>query len=204
MPFSISVDLRIQFYEALLRRLEKYRMGGALRDKDGVLRRAAALMKEIAYSGLPPADIMSYYGERIDRLAHAIETLHVNETLRPFLHYVVDEFRDFRRKFSRSVREPFEVFRYAIVDIVSVSKHPTLKNLRITRVRDGRGTVYTVVTNLDVKEGQRAAVVFLPPREFDGVVSEAMFVKVGISGPEDISEEDMRELNKYFYEITSS
>lgn len=199
-------DVRVRFYEGLVSSLENYLRSGTVRDKEKAISRLSSLLKEIKYSYMEPSEIVSTYKQRIEELAGALERISVSsDSVRRFLSYVVEELRDFPRKFSRPVSEPFQVFRFAIVEIVSVSKHPALQNLRVTRVRDRRGNVYTVVTNIqDVKEGMRAAVVFLPPKEFGGVWSEAMFVKVGIREPEDMSVDDLRGLNAYYYQIISS
>ncbi len=211
MPFPTEFlvdtanDLRVRFYEGLLQSLEKYVRSGTIRDKENVVSKLSSLVKEIKYSYLEPSEIISTYGEKVDELASALDQIPVSsDAVRRFVRFVVEELRDFPRKFSRSIQEPFQVFRYAIVDVVGVSKHPTLQNLRVTRVRDQNGNVYTVVTNItNVKEGMRAAVVFLPPRAFEGVWSEAMFIKVGIKGPEDLSVKELRELNAHYYRIIS-
>ncbi len=198
-------DLRLRFYAALADRLSRLVRSGAVRDPKDAVRRLSSLVKEATYSYLEPSEMISVYAPRFEEIVEDLRDCRTgSESARRLLDYVVQELQDFRRKFSRPCRRPYEVFRYAIVEIVSVSKHPQLERLRITRVRDGSGRTYTVVTNLPVKEGERAAIVFLPPKEFGGVWSEAMFVKVGISGPGDVREEDLKEVEAKYAEITAS
>ncbi len=200
-----AADLRLRFYAALAERLSRLVRSGTVRDPRGAVRRLSSLVKEVMYSYLEPEEIVGVYALRFEEIAEDLRDCRTgSESARRLIEYVAQELNDFRRKFSRPCRRPYEVFRYAIVDIVSVSRHPTLQNLRVTRARDGRGNVYTVVTNLDVKGGERAAIVFLPPREFGKVWSEAMFVKVGIAGPEDVTEEDLKEVEAKYAEIISS
>jgi predicted RNA-binding protein with EMAP domain len=70
--------------------------------------------------------------------------------------------------------DPFYAFDIECVTVTSVSRHPSADNLYVTTAR-GR-LAYTIVTNLgDVRRGQLRAAAILPPREFRGVVSEAMY-----------------------------
>ncbi len=70
--------------------------------------------------------------------------------------------------------DPFYAFDVECVTVTSVSKHPNADNLYVTHAK-GR-LAYTIVTNLaDVRRGDVRAAVVLPPREFRGVVSEAMY-----------------------------
>lgn len=61
------------------------------------------------------------------------------------------------------------------VEVVSVLKHPSAKNLYVTRA----GTPqygFNIITNIrDIKKGEVRAVAVLPPQEFFGLVSEAMY-----------------------------
>ncbi len=61
------------------------------------------------------------------------------------------------------------------VEVASVMKHPQAKNLMVTRA----GTSafgFTIVTNIkDIKKGEVRAAAILPPQEFFGIVSEAMY-----------------------------
>ncbi|MCD6324369.1 MAG: tRNA-binding protein [Desulfurococcales archaeon] len=61
------------------------------------------------------------------------------------------------------------------VEIASVTKHPNASKLYVTKA----GTAafgLTIVTNIEsVRKGEIRAAAILPPREFFGVISEAMF-----------------------------
>jgi len=61
------------------------------------------------------------------------------------------------------------------VEVVSVSKHPKAQRLYITKA----GTTsysFTIVTNIsDIKKGEVRAAAILPPKNFYGVISEAMY-----------------------------
>lgn len=60
------------------------------------------------------------------------------------------------------------------VRIVSVEKHPSAKNLFVTHATGIYR--YVIVTNIaDMKRGEVRAAAILPPREFGGIVSEAMY-----------------------------
>ena len=61
------------------------------------------------------------------------------------------------------------------VEIVSVSKHPKAQRLYVTKA----GTTsysFTIVTNIsNIKKGEVRAAAILPPKNFYGVISEAMY-----------------------------
>ena len=60
------------------------------------------------------------------------------------------------------------------VKIVSVEKHPTARNLFVTHATGIYR--YVIVTNIvDIKRGEVRAAAILPPREFGGIISEAMY-----------------------------
>jgi predicted RNA-binding protein with EMAP domain len=60
------------------------------------------------------------------------------------------------------------------VEILSVTKHPRADNLYVTRARGILG--YTIITNLKtIRKGEVRAAAILPPREFYGEISEAMY-----------------------------
>ncbi|ABM80234.1 RNA-binding protein [Hyperthermus butylicus] len=64
------------------------------------------------------------------------------------------------------------------VEVLTITKHPSAEKLFVTRARGVLG--YTIVTNLpDVRKGELRAAAILPPREFYGEISEAMYC----SGP---------------------
>ncbi len=61
------------------------------------------------------------------------------------------------------------------VEIASVSKHPSTSKLFITKAGTQKFGL-TIVTNIEnVRKGEVRAAAILPPREFFGVVSEAMY-----------------------------
>jgi predicted RNA-binding protein with EMAP domain len=65
------------------------------------------------------------------------------------------------------------------VEIASVSKHPNASKLFITKAGTQKFGL-TIVTNIgNIKKGEVRAAAILPPKEFFGVVSEAMYC----SGP---------------------
>ncbi|MDN5358745.1 MAG: hypothetical protein PWP76_588 [Candidatus Diapherotrites archaeon] len=195
-------DLRIQWLERLFNRVKKYCKSGTIKDKNKVCNQIESKIKELKYSYVDESGALEYINWILDNLKELRDAPIGSEEAKHWLDYTISELEDFPRKLKIPVSEPFQVFRYRFVEIVSVSKHPTLNNLRITKVRDAEGKEYTVITNItDVKEGQKAAVVFLPPREFGGVWSEAMFVALNVEKPEDIEVEKLKELNQYFFAV---
>lgn len=191
-------SLAIQYLENLINLLSSWRRSGSLRDRSGYVERLESLLKEMKYSYLESEGIQQRYIKPMVDLLQKILAEPLSEKQRRFIAYIKEEVEDLPRKLKLNPTEPFQVFRYRFVKIVSVSKHPTLP-LKITKVRDSFGVERTVVTNvLDVKEGEDALIVILPPREFDGVWSEAMFVQFGVSKPEDVSLEELKRLNAYF------
>lgn len=196
-------DLRIQWIERLFGKIQKYCRSGAIKDKNKICDQIESKIKELKYSYAEEDGVLEYTNWILERLKELQNMPISSEEARRWLDYMIIELEDFPRKMKISVSEPFQIFRYKFVEIVSVSKHPSLENLRITKVRDGEGTEYTVITNIkDVKEGQNAAVVFLPPRVFGGVWSEAMFVAIGVSRPEEIGTEKLKELDQYFFSVS--
>lgn len=195
-------DLRVQWIERLFNRVEKYCKSGTIRDKNKICDQIESKIKELKYSYADEDGVLQYTNWILERLRE-LRTIPTNsEEAKQWLNYTISELEDFPRKIRINVSEPFQIFRYRFVEIVSVSKHPALTNLRITKVRDSSGTEYTVVTNItDVKEGQRGAIVFLPPREFGGVWSEAMFVALNVEKPEQIGMDKLNELNQYFFQV---
>ncbi|HID08816.1 TPA: hypothetical protein EYP13_01155 [Candidatus Micrarchaeota archaeon] len=196
-------DLRVQWIERLFGKVQKYCRSGAIRDREKICEQVEGKVKELKYSYADEEGVLEYVKWMAERLRALQNAPISSEEARRWLDYTITELEDFPRKLKIDASEPFQVFRYKFVEVVSVSGHPSLENLRIAKVRDREGREYTVVTNVkDVKEGQRAAIVFLPPKEFGGVWSEAMFVAVGVSGPEEIGVERMRELNRYFFSVS--
>ena len=194
-------DLRIQWLERLFGRIQKYCKSGAIKDKNKICDQIESKIKELKYSYAEEEGVLEYTKWILEGLKELEGCPISSEEARRWLSYVIAELEDFPRKIRITPAEPFQIFRYRFVEIVSVSKHPSIKNLRITKVRDERGE-YVVITNIeDVRDGQKAAIVFLPPREFGGVWSEAMFVDVGVSGPEEMRVEKLKELNQYFFAV---
>ncbi len=195
-------DVRIQWLERLFGRIQKYCKGGVIRDKNRICDQVESKIKELKYSYSDEQGVLQYTNWILERLRELQSVPISSEEAKRWLDYFISELEDYPRKLKINVVEPFQIFRYKFVEIVSVSKHPTLDNLRITKVRDNENREYTVITNIkDVKEGQRAAVVFLPPREFGGVWSEAMFVALNVSKPDEIGIEKLKELNQYFFQV---
>ena len=195
-------DLRIQWLERLFKKIARYCKSGTIKDRNKVCDQIESKIKELKYSYADEQGVLEYTNWILERLRELQTIPTSSEEAKQWLNYTISELEDFPRKLKINVKEPFQVFRYKFVEIVSVSKHPNLSNLRITKVRDNNGTEYTVITNItDVKEGQRAASVFLPPREFGGVWSEAMFVALNVERPEQIALEKLRELNQYFFSV---
>ncbi|MCE4629523.1 MAG: tRNA-binding protein, partial [Desulfurococcales archaeon] len=61
------------------------------------------------------------------------------------------------------------------VEVTRVEPLENTENLKVTRGSAGKA-VFTIVTNLeDIKVGQVRAAAILPPAEFKGVISEAMY-----------------------------
>jgi len=79
--------------------------------------------------------------------------------------------------------DPYYAFDIECVTVTSVQKHPRADKLRVTTAK-GR-LAYTIVTNIqDVRRGELRAAAVLPPREFMGVVSEAMYCSRRLSEEE--------------------
>ena len=195
-------DLRIQWVEHLFEKIQKYCKGGVIKDKNKLCDQIESKIKELKYSYADEEGVLQYTNWILERLRELQSMPIGSEEARRWLDYMISELEDFPRKMKINAAEPFQIFKYKFVEIVSVSKHPSLDNLRVTKVRDGDGREYVVITNIkDVKEGQRAAVVFLPPREFGGVWSEAMFVALNVNRPEEIGIEKLRELDQYFFQV---
>jgi len=195
-------DLRIQWLERLFGRIQKYCKGGVIKDKNKVCDQIESKIKELKYSYADEEGVLKYINWILERLQELRSRPISSEEAERWLDYMNLELEDYPRKLKIHVSEPFQIFRYRFVEIVSVSKHPSLDNLRVTKVRDGEGREYVVITNIkDVKEGQRAAVVFLPPREFGGIWSEAMFVALNVEKPEEIEAEKLKELDQYFFAV---
>ena len=195
-------DLRIQWLERLFKKIARYCKSGVIKDKSKICNQIEGKIKELMYSYADEQGVLEYTNSILDRLRELEDAPTSSEEARQWLSYMISELEDFPRKLKINVSEPFQIFRYKFVEIVSVSKHPELSNLRITKVRDSEGREYTVITNIqEVKEGQKAAIVFLPPREFGGVWSEAMFVALNVENPEQIELEKLRELNQYFLQV---
>ena len=195
-------DLRIQWLERLFGRIQKYCKGGVIKDKNKLCDQIESKIKELKYSYADEEGILQYTNWILERLRELQSMPIGSEETRRWLDYMISELEDYPRKLKINVAEPFQIFRYKFVEIVSVSKHPSLDNLRVTKVRDGEGREYVVITNIkDVKEGQKAATVFLPPREFGGIWSEAMFVALNVSKPDEVGIEKLRELDQYFFQV---
>jgi predicted RNA-binding protein with EMAP domain len=195
-------DLRIQWLERLFSRVHKYCKSGTIKDRNKVCGQIESKIKELKYSYADENGVLEYTNWILDKLLELQNASTSSEEAKRWLGYTISELEDFPRKLRIPVSEPFQIFRYKFVEIVSVSKHPSLQNLRVTKVRDADGKEYTVITNItNVKEGEKAAVVFLPPREFGGVWSEAMFVALNVEKPEEIGIEKLKELNQYFFAV---
>ncbi len=191
-------SLPILWIEKLVSVVKRWKNSGSLRDKNGYVERLFSLVQQMKYSYLEPDEITERFVNEMKRIVDAIVSLPLTEKQRRFVSYLGEEIEDLPRKLKLNPSEPFQVFRYRFVTITSVSKHPSL-DLKVTRVRDRYGVERTVVTNVkDVKEGRNALIVLLPPKEFDGVWSEGMFVKFDVSQPSEVSVEDLRHLDAYF------
>ena len=190
--------LPILWIENLVSVLKRWQKNGSLRDKNGYVDRLVSLVQQMKYSYLEPDEIAERFVKEMSQLVKAIVSLPLTEKQRRFVSYLGEEIEDLPRKLRLNPTEPFQVFRYRFVTITSVSDHPTL-DLKITRVRDRHGVERTVITNVkSVKEGKNALIVLLPPKEFDGIWSEGMFVQFDVSQPSEVNVEDLRRLNAYF------
>jgi len=188
--------------ERLFNRVAKYCKSGTIKDKNKICDQVESKIKELKYSYADEQGVQEYVNWILEKLRDLQSVPISSEEAKRWLDYMISELEDFPRKMKINVSEPFQIFRYRFVEIVSVAKHPTLQNLRVTKVRDGDGEEYTVITNItNVKERQRAAIVFLPPREFGGIWSEAMFVALNVERPEQIGVEKLKELNQYFFQV---
>ncbi len=195
-------DLRMQWLERLFGRVQKYCRSGVIKDKNKICDQIESKIKELKYSYADEQGVLEYINWILEKLRELQSAPTSSEEARRWINYMISELEDMPRKLKINAEEPFQIFRYKFVEIVSVSKHPALVNLRITKVRDNKNKEYTVITNITtVKEGQKAAIVFLPPREFGGVWSEAMFVALNVSKPDEIGIEKLRELNQYFFQV---
>ncbi len=190
--------LPILWIEKLVDVLVSWKRSGALRDKEDLVGRLKSLVNQMKYSYLEPDEISQRFVGPMKELLERLVSIPLTEKQRYFVSYVLEEVDDLPRKLRLNPSEPFQVFRYRFVTVVSVTKHPSL-DLRITRTRDAHGVERTVVTNVkDVKEGQHALIVLLPPRDFDGIWSEGMFVMFDVSQPSEVDVEELRRLNAYF------
>ena len=190
--------LPILWIEKLINQIVSWKRSGSVRDKEGLTDRLHSILNQMKYSYLEPDEISQQFIEPMKILLQKLVSLPLSEKQRRFVSYTLEEVEDLPRKLKLNPTEPFQVFRYRFVTVVSVSKHPTL-DLKVTRTRDAHGVERTVVTNVkEVKEGQNALIVLLPPRDFDGIWSEGMFVQFDVSQPSDVNLEELRRLNAYF------
>jgi predicted RNA-binding protein with EMAP domain len=150
---------------------------------------AATLTKKIKYSFLPPSMLAD--STEVKKLAEIAEqlakTLLAKEKLAgvkmdPKTRMAIAEARyairvmyglPYRLKLGDD-NNPLYAVDIECVEVLSVAKHPQAENLYVTRARGILG--YTIITNLkDVKRGEVRAAAILPPREFYGEISEAMY-----------------------------
>lgn len=153
------------------------------------LREARAAVKRMRYSYLPGKMLAT--SEDAKKLMEAARVLAEKLLPREWVE---------RLKSDRRAARPLAEARYAIrilyglparlllgeennpayavdiecVKILSVEKHPDADRLWVTRAH-GR-LPYTIVTNIEtVRRGEVRAAAILPPQEFRGVISEAMY-----------------------------
>ncbi len=192
-------SLVIKWLEQLTRKVYEWKRSGSIKDKEGIVDKLTSIINEMKYSYLEPDELMQVYFSKLLEAVKKLKDLNLNEKQKIFVDYLIEEAEDLPRKLRLNPSEPYQVFRYRFVDVVSVSKHPSL-NLLITVTRDGEGIERTVVTNdLSLKQGEKALIVLLPPKEFNGVWSKGMFVQFGVKKPEEIDIEKLKQLNSYFY-----
>jgi len=164
-----------------------------------LVREARGLVKRLRFSFIPPT-----------MLARSEDALRLRDAARGIARVLLDKrWLDEMRSNPRA-RRPLAEAKYAIrvlyglparlalgdendplyavdiecVTVSSVEKHPQAKNLYVTHARGRLG--YTIVTNLqDVRRGDLRAAAILPPAEFIGVISEAMYCSRSLRGVED-------------------
>ena len=154
-----------------------------------LVREARGLVKRLRYSFMPPT-----------QLASSEEALRLRELARELASILFPREWAERLRRDERARKPVAEARYAIrvlyglparlargdendplnavdiecVRVQSVERHPRAERLWVTRAHGLYP--YTIVTNIEgVRRGELRAAAILPPAEFMGVVSEAMY-----------------------------
>jgi len=159
------------------------------REAESLVARAESLVKRVKYSFLPAS--MLSESEEVKELADIAQklarTLLAKEKLAGLkmdlkTRMAVAEARyairvmyglPYRLKLGDD-NNPLYAIDIECVEATSVAKHPQADNLYITRARGILG--YTIITNIKtVRKGEIRAAAILPPREFYGEISEAMY-----------------------------
>ncbi len=187
-----------QWIESLFKHLEKY-----VQKERETLKKINSLIQQLKYSYYDE----NYFKEILNQLKEEVKKLKdakTSEYGKKFIEYFIEEVEDLERKYKICPKEPYQIFRYDIVEILSVSKHPEYDNLFVVRAKGKK--IYTIITNIkNVKERERRPVVLLPPKEFGSIISEAMFItEYPIKDINDIKIEDLKKLNSYYFEIVRS
>ncbi|OYT60394.1 tRNA-binding protein [Euryarchaeota archaeon ex4484_178] len=179
-------DVRILMAERCVRDMEKYI--GNLRDikKSGILKDIEAKIMELKYSYGELDDLRPLLSEIRGFCIKILHHLGGDEWSKRLRSMKFSSLAIFHIKFCLNILYNLEnrlklppYPEYAvdirIGEVESVIKHSQANRLRICNVNVGK--MITVVTNIEnVKEGERLAVILLPPVEFFGVVSEGMFL----------------------------
>lgn len=81
-----------------------------------------------------------------------------------------------KRLFLGEINDPIIGIDIKTGIVSSISKHPEMDQLLICNVNIDVRALKVVTNDLTVKEGDHLALALLPPAEFAGIVSEAMFL----------------------------
>ena len=163
-----------------------------------LVREAGGLVKRMRYSFMPPTTLaVSEEARRLQEVARELSaTLFPREWIdrlrrdprarRPMAEarYAIRVLYGLPARLALGdENSPFYAFDIECVRVLSVEQHPRAERLKVTRAQ-GR-LAYTIVTNLeDVRRGEVRAAAILPPAEFMGVISEAMYCSPRLEGCE--------------------
>ena len=174
-PNTICMDPRIKVGLKALEILEKLERNGRIRAD---LKDVRAVLKSCQW-----IDDVIYLKNETEKLKNPIEYA-CNPKDEPVVKWCVDTFTGLSRKFKRGEgRSILLGLDCALGTIVSCRKLGG--GLTVCRVDSTLGR-FTIVTNLDVKNGGIHPFVVLPPRKIGGVLSEAMFVWGAVASMEEV------------------
>jgi len=189
---DISKDPRILMAEYALDRLKtltinkKYKLPASKEKTLEAINKMNSILKNIKYSYIEPKilvddtrvkefELMSnQFWDYIVKNNPDIDKPNITNLE---LRFIFNILKGFRRRLRLGNQVPIsKAIDIIAVKIISVSKLPKSDNLFLCRVGDGK-RVLNIITNLKgVKKDQILPAAILPPREFGGEISEAMFV----------------------------